>query len=111
MVATGAGCAGYKAGFTRYDKLQRSIAATNCTDISLYLGVSTRNDLSSNIFSIHQPAMEGTGEWTAFAMCLVGESSRNKRKSRKKWSRDWLLKKRMHSHTVLLDGNTKARTK
>ena len=41
-----------KAGFTRYDKLQRSIAATNCTDISLYLGVSTRNDLSSNIFSI-----------------------------------------------------------
>ena len=73
--------------------------------------MSTRNDLSSNIFSIHQPAMEGTGEWTAFAMCLVGESSRNKRKSRKKWSRDWLLKKRMHSHTVLLDGNTKARTK
>ncbi len=47
--------------------------------------------------------MEETLWWSAFGMCLVGERSRKKRKSKRKWSRDWLMKKQVFSHITLLD--------
>ena len=47
--------------------------------------------------------MEETLWWSAFGMCLVGERSRRKRKSKRKWNRDWLMKKQVFSHITLLD--------